>query len=298
MSVRIAALLPAAVAALVLSLPAGAAEAAQCRPGHEQRVIARSAQAVLLARAEPAWGFRLWGCSRRSGARRLLATGDEGHDLETPLLRGTHVGYLDVSLDEPRSTVVSDDALRRGRRVAVGSVLTADRIGLRMGDGGALAWRDTVGPGQRLRLWRRGDTTRLVDEGFSLTGVRFTGASLRWRHAGADRAAPAPAESACSGRPGVGSTTTVDIIHTTTATVACWRATGAATTFATTTDALATTDAWVAVTMAGSIEVRNLLDPTAARSVPWLGSVAGLVVDGHGSLGWTFGNNVKSLEGR
>jgi hypothetical protein len=286
-------LLPAAVAALALGLPAAPAVASTCQPRHDQRVIARSARAVLLSRAQPEWGYRLWGCSRRTGARRLLAAGGEDRELRTPMLRGTHVGYVDAGLEGDYATVASDDAVHRGRYVDVAAVFAEDRVDLRMGDDGALAWRDTIPPGQRLRLWRPGDTVRLVDEGFSLTGARFSGRALSWRHDGAERALPPPPASVCPGPAGAGSTTALDIIHTDTATIACWRATGATATFSVTPRALATAGSWVAAATDDSIEVRNPLGSAAARSVPSHGSVAGLVVDEHGSLAWTFGPAVS-----
>jgi hypothetical protein len=287
MSARVATLLPA-VAALVLALSAAPAAAATCRPGHGQRTIARSARAVLLGRTQPEWGYRLWGCSRRTGARHLLATGGEDRVLEAPMLRGTHVGYVDAGISGDDATIVSDDALHSNRRVAVRTVVD-DGIGLRMGDDGALAWRETTTvPGQRLWLWRRGDTTRLADEGFELTGMRFTGRTLRWLHDGADRTAPPPPASVCPGHAGAGSTTTVDIISTATATVACWRATGASAAFAAAPRAVATAGSWVAVESANIIAVRDLLDPAAATRGVDAGSVYSLVVDEHGSLAWTF----------
>jgi hypothetical protein len=199
------------------------------------------------------------------------------------------VGYLDTNIDGSPSTVVSDDALRRSRRIEVGTVAAQDHIGLRMGDDGALAWRQTIPPGQRLWLWRPGDTTRLADEGFDLTAMRFTRRTLRWRHDRAGRTSGPPAASACPGGAGDGSTTTVDVIYSSTTTVVCWRATGALTTFAaTSTPAIA--GPWVAVRTANGIEARNLLDPGAARTVP-AGSIAGLVIDEHGSLAWSYGSN-------
>lgn len=70
----------------------------------------------------------------------------------------------------------------------------------------------------------------------------------------------------------------------------CWRATGASTTFAATLSTPAIAGSWVAVSTANSIEARNLLDPSAARSVP-VGSIAALVIDEHGSLAWISGSN-------
>jgi hypothetical protein len=89
---RVGSILPVALAALVVALPAAPAAAAKCRPLHDQKVIARSARAVLLGRSEPQWGYRLWGCSRRTGTRRLLATSGGDRELKSPMLRGTHVG--------------------------------------------------------------------------------------------------------------------------------------------------------------------------------------------------------------
>lgn len=287
---RAGSILLIALSALVVALPAAPAAAAKCQPLHDQEVIARSARAVLLGRAEPQWGYRLWGCSRRTGTRRLLATGGGDRALKSPMLRGTHVGYVDTNLDGSPSTVVSDDALRRSRRVEVATVAAQDRVGLRMGDDGALAWHQTTPPGQRLWLWRPGDTTRLADEGFDLTSMRFTGRTLRWRHDRAGRSSGPPSASACPGGAGEGSTTTVDVIHTSAATVVCWRATGASTTFPATPNAPAIAGPWVAASTANSIEARNLLDPSAARSVP-AGLIAGLVIDEHGSLAWSYGSN-------
>jgi hypothetical protein len=289
MSIRAASVLLAVVAAFLVAVPVAPAAAAKCRPGHGQKVIARSARAVLLSSSEPAWGYRLWGCLRRTGVRRLIATGDEDRELKVPMLRGTHVGYLDTNLDGDPSTVISDDALRRGRRVEVATVAAQDRIGLRMGDDGALAWRQTIAPGQRLWLWRPGDTTRLADEGFDLTGLRFTGRTLRWRHDRAGRTSRPPAASACAGDAGDGSTMTVDVIHTSVSTVVCWRAAGASTTFPATPNELAIAGSWVAARTVNGIEARNLLDPSAARSVA-VGSVAGVVIDEHGSLAWSYGS--------
>jgi hypothetical protein len=287
---RAGSILPVALAVLGVALPAAPAVAAKCRPLHDQEVIARSARAVLLGRSEPQWGYRLWGCSRRTGTRRLLATGGGDRELKSPMLRGTHVGYLDTSLDGNPSTVVSDDALRRHRRVEVGTVAAQDRVGLRMGDDGALAWRETVAPGQRLWLGRPGDTTRLADEGFDLTAMRFVGRTLRWRHGRAGRTSRPTAAGACPGGAGDGSTTTVDVIYTSITTVVCWRATGASTTFAATMSTPAIAGPWVAARTANGIEARNLLDPGAARTVP-VGSIAALVIDEHGSLAWSYGSN-------
>jgi len=294
MTARALTLLTAAAAALVLAAPAAPAAAATCRAGHGQRIVARSAQAVLLARTQPGSGSRLWGCSRRTGARRVLASVGDERVLAAPLLRGTHVGYVDADLGGAAATVVSDDAVRRGRRVAV-ATLRDRQLALRMGDDGALAWRVSTAAGQRLWLWRRGDTARLADEGFVLTGMRFTGRILRWRHGGAARAAAPPRADACPGTAGPGSTLAVDVVSSAVATVACWRATGRSAAFAAAPQAVAAAGSWVAVASGGTIVVRDLRDPRAAprgvaatASSTLSGPIETLVVDEHGSLAWTF----------
>ncbi|WP_445149922.1 hypothetical protein [Baekduia sp. Peel2402] len=286
MSIRNAALGPAVVAVLALALSAAPATAAvKCSPGKRQKVVARSAQAVVL-KARPFWysGYQLWGCSRRTGARRLLTTGDEDRELRSVLLRGTHVGYVDAGTEETSYTVVSDDAVRRGRRIARDAAPDALDVALRMGDDGSLAWRDITRAGQRLWLWRPGDGPRLVDEGFNLTRMRFSGRTLGWRHGSADRAS-APTRTACRGWAGPGSTTTVDAILSTHQTVRfCWRATGSSVTLPAGTPAV--TGPWVAVASARQIWVVNLLT-NEWRTVAWDGAVDAIVVDEHGSVAWT-----------
>ena len=266
MSVRITLLLPA-LAALALGLSATPAVAATCRPGPHQRTIARSPQAVLLGRPAPQWGFRLWGCSRQTGVRRLIAGFGANHELvTTPLLRGTHVVYVDdvvgsggVGVDGApgdEANIISDDAVHRDRHASVASVSSDGHVDLRMDGDGALAWRDTLPAGQRLLLWRPGDTVRLVDEGFSLTAIGFTGRTLTWRHDGVDQSAPSVTRTLCPTGAGLDSTMSVDVIHTNPGAIACWRATGASVTFPATTTNLASAGSWVVAVTDDSIDVR------------------------------------------
>jgi hypothetical protein len=198
-----------------LALPTAAAQAAdRCPHRAGERTLARSATAVVTLSA-PRTVFvgrqptheaqRLVGCSRRSGARRLLDVLERwptgGDVMRTVRLVGTRVAYHWLRTDRGPGAdeLTVDDAVHRGRRRTLTRLEqwpVADPANERiasyaLASDGTAAWIVKGPDGDDLRLWRPGAALRRVDHGFALAGpLTLAGGTVRWRHRGAARSAP------------------------------------------------------------------------------------------------------------
>jgi hypothetical protein len=190
--------------AAALGPAASSASAAHCAPRAGEHTLARSALAVVtLTTTHDAQ--RLIGCSRGSGARRLLhrfTQWSTGADVaRSARLAGTRVIYRWERADRgtTRDELTVDDAVHRGRRQTL-TRLSAwpvpdpadERIATyALAPDGTAAWIVRGPLGDDLRLWRAGTAPRRVDHGFALAGpLTFSGGTVRWRHGDAGRSAP------------------------------------------------------------------------------------------------------------
>lgn len=199
----------------VFALPAGAAHAAdRCPHRHGERTLARSAEAVVTLTAPRTvlekdgptpLAQRLVGCSRRSGARRLIDLLDRrptsGDVLRSARLAGTHVIYhwQRSNAGTMSDELTADDAIHRGRRQTLTRLAAwpvADPANERISSyaiasDGTATWIVKGPIGDDLRLWRPGAGLRRVDHGFALGGpLKLAGGMVHWSHGGGARSAP------------------------------------------------------------------------------------------------------------
>jgi hypothetical protein len=291
-----------AAAVLAAAGPASAATAKRdrCAPHKGERVLKRSASAVVLGNLPYASAGRVVGCSRASGRRRTIA-GAKDMLLARVLLTGTRVALVQYGSDrsgENSAVIVADDALHGGRRALVGRrdeagaptitfptvVLAAD---------GRIAWLEPRFATTTLRAWRPGDTVRTLDEGIVLSRVAFGSGTLTWNHGGAPRSAPTAPADRCALSGLAGGDAELDLLATPGGTTACSRATGVAAALPGANPARVALDHdWAAAWAGDSILVAN---PTtsAGRTIPAggpsnnLALAAGTVaLDAGGSVAW------------
>jgi hypothetical protein len=212
-------LLAAALLALAVSATATPASATEpCRPRHGEHTLARSAQAVVLARTVAAGQKAVTGCSRRSGKRRTVATAR----LTALRLAGTRIAYATTA------GIVADDALQRGRHhdLTGARPFAPDKGGVRrfaVDDQGDVAW--TTGSGT-LMAYRGGLGARQIDvRAATIDGLALRSGVLRWRRDGAARFVDLKrvARSKCTQR-SLSGTLTIDLDVS--GTILCARATG------------------------------------------------------------------------
>lgn len=309
------------LSAAVLAAVASPAQAADCRPQLHERVLARSARAVVLVQATPATTAALprqtiVGCSRHSGRRRIIDVLQRRSDSDpTKLLglrlAGTRVAYVTVvapPFDETRKTVIADDAVQGGRRHDLGGWLYSVHPWVEISSWtvdarGNVAWlvESTGQSSAAVMAWHAELGRRMVDTRAAFGGVRLHDGVLEWRRDGAPRSlrlATVP-RSACDGRP-AGGTLDVDLYGSSFVTTACHRATGRLVEVQAgqSTDILDINGRFLVLRASRSIFDSGLRLGThrlnlADGSVMTLfddSSVADAVVDEHGSVAWLQGN--------
>jgi hypothetical protein len=295
----------------LLALPAGAAAADRCphRPG--ERVLARSAQAVVTERhrmitldGTPYEDVQtVLGCSRRTGARRVVSRLSEFHTDANRVTRlklaGTAIAYqrFNAYKDFSADTVLADDAVHGGRHrelsEAVAWPYPAEKgtLAFAVAADGTVAWvARSVGRDDQLLVWDAASGLRRRDVGFDLAGPLVLAAgSVRWLHDGRERDAPtALPPTRCAGRAAREGTTEVDLTLDADRLTACLRATGASLTVDGNYRSLVPTvdvaGPYVALSDHGAVR-RLDLATSSIETIPVRGSALARV-DEAGSLAW------------
>jgi hypothetical protein len=301
------------VAVLAASPTAGAASPRdRCphRPG--EKTLARSAEAVvtersITSRTDFTTTQTIYGCSRRSGRRRVVLRNAEGetdsHSVVALKLAGTRIagvldhGYKDISFE----WLFADDALHAGRHRELSKAFrwpypySYGVLSFAVASDGTVAWV-TVGADHQLLVWRAGDLRRR-DVGFDLSGpLSVSDGTLRWTHGGAPREAPVVLPPSACGQPAATEgTDAVDLFVHRDRLTACRRATGASLSLDGSYASLALTIdvAGPYVALTGHDAVRRLdLATSSINTIP-AAQPTSARVDEAGSLAWY--DNAQSL---